>query len=76
MNLTPTDTSDTRLEQLVKRSDIWRGNSRALVRQLTLDTGYTGLNASLLNVDGQHVAWMRFTRKDYNNRNDCRLLRY
>lgn len=49
MNTTPTDTSDTRLEQLLKRSDIWRGNSRALVPQPTLETGYAELNASLLN---------------------------
>jgi protein ImuA len=49
MNPTPTDTSDTCLEQLLKRNDIWRGNSRALVPQLTLDTGYAELNAALLN---------------------------
>lgn len=43
------DTSDTNLTQLLNRSDIWRGNSRAFVPQLTIDTGHADLNASLLN---------------------------
>lgn len=49
MNTTPTDTSDINLEQLLNRSDIWRGDSRAFVPQLAVDSGYADLNASLLN---------------------------
>ena len=78
MNLTPPDisdaTSDIRLEQLLKRSDIWRGNSRALVPQLTVDSGHAQINASLLNGGWpvrslvevcqrglQHQEWMLFS---------------
>ncbi|RYE56009.1 MAG: diguanylate cyclase [Sphingobacteriales bacterium] len=49
MNLTPTETSDIHLEQLLNRSDIWRGDSRTFVPQLTVDSGYADLNTSLLN---------------------------
>lgn len=49
MNTIPTDTSNTHLEQLLNRSDIWRGDSRAFVPQLTVDSGYPNLNDSLLN---------------------------
>lgn len=49
MNTTLTDTYDTNLEQLLNRSDIWRGDSRAFLPQLAIDSGYTDLNASLLN---------------------------
>ncbi len=43
------DTSDIRLEQLLTRTDIWRGNSRALAPQMTVDSGYAEVNAVLLN---------------------------
>lgn len=49
MNPTSTETSDANLKQLLTRTDIWRGDSRVFVPQLTVDSGYADLNASLLN---------------------------
>lgn len=49
MNTTPTDTFDPNLEQLLNRNDIWRGDSRAFMPHLTVDSGHNNLNASLLN---------------------------
>lgn len=40
------------LEQLLRRGDVWRGQSRRFVPQPALDTGYAALNAALL-----HKGW-------------------
>jgi cell division inhibitor SulA len=49
MNPTSTDSYETRLEELLNRTDIWRGDSRILVPQIVVDSGYADINASLLN---------------------------
>lgn len=37
------------LEQLLNRTDIWRGNAQGLAPQIAVDTGYAEVNAALLN---------------------------
>ena len=37
------------LAELLRRNDIWRGQSQRFSRQSALDTGYSALNAALLN---------------------------
>lgn len=37
------------LDQLLDRGDVWRGQSKLVTPQLTLDTGYAALNGALLN---------------------------
>lgn len=49
MDLPPTNTSEANLKALFNRPDIWRGDSRAFVPQVTVDSGYIKLNNSLLN---------------------------
>src|SRR4051812_46089195 len=49
MNTTPPDSSDPNLEQLLNRSDIWRGQIRGLAMQNVVDTGYAEVNTALLN---------------------------
>ncbi len=44
--------STATLEQLLRREDVWRGHSRRFTPQVTLDTGYSRLNAALL-----HKGW-------------------
>ena len=45
----PTDNHDTTLEQLLNRTDIWRGDSRLFLPKIALDSGYADINASLVN---------------------------
>ena len=40
--------SDTSLTAILRRSDVWRGESQRFTAQHTLDTGYTPLNQALL----------------------------
>lgn len=42
-------TSELSLEQLLNRSDIWRGDSYRPAPQIMLDTGFAELNGALLN---------------------------
>lgn len=73
MDSTPSDTPDIGLEQLLNRNDLWRGGSRALGSQMSVDSGYANLNASLLNNGWpartlievcqkgfQHLEWLLF----------------
>lgn len=45
----PTSTNRVILEQLLRRGDVWRGQSQRFVAQTTLDTGHSSLNEALLN---------------------------
>jgi len=45
----PSPTNPPSLEQLLRRGDVWRGQSQQFVPQAALDTGYAELNEHLLN---------------------------
>lgn len=49
MTTNPPIDSDTNLEKLLNRSDIWRGNSYRPTPQTALGSGYKVINAALLN---------------------------
>lgn len=49
LDVSAAESSDTSLQQLLNRADIWRGDSHALVPQIALDSGHAELNAALLN---------------------------
>lgn len=47
---TPSETTaPPSLEQLLRRSDVWRGDSQRFAPRIALDSGYPALNAALLN---------------------------
>ena len=47
--MNPTEPPDINLEQLLNRPDIWRGDSRAFVPRVSVDSGFPALNEALLN---------------------------
>jgi protein ImuA len=49
MNVNPPATPDANLEQLLNRSDIWRGDSYRPAPQRAQDSGYVDINAALIN---------------------------
>lgn len=46
---TPTPSNNPQLQSLLRRGDIWRGDSRRFVTQKSLDSGYGEINAALIN---------------------------
>lgn len=44
-----TQANKAALEELLRRGDVWRGHSQYFAPQQSVDSGYTALNASLLN---------------------------
>ncbi|GGY72526.1 hypothetical protein GCM10011613_16900 [Cellvibrio zantedeschiae] len=48
-NLNPPTSPEIELEQLLNRSDIWRGKAYSPAPQISLDTGYADINAALFN---------------------------
>lgn len=48
-NKKPSASVKPSLESLLRRGDVWRGHSQTFVASRSLDTGFTPLNAALLN---------------------------
>lgn len=66
-DVAPDDSSDPSLKQLLNRTDIWRGDARALPPKLVLDSGYAELNEALLNGGWPKRSLVEVCQKGFNH---------
>lgn len=71
MNLPPEDIPELNLEQLLSRSDIWRGDSGAFVPQIVVDTGHERVNSALLNGGWPARSLVEICQKGFQQQEWC-----